>query len=504
MVGETGKHLFRLRMFSVFLQSISDMATFQILEENEVENVPPKRYKFPKHWNASNVFTKDRLQCLFAILTIASLIITWSVFGSKYNEQSELLINVTTMLSDRIDHIDFYQIPRLDQKIENGAKNTFHSKVASARSCKEYQDHGYKKDGYYLVDPDGRYQGFNSLEVYCENMERRDGQGTLRTIIKPKNVTKRFFTNTSEPQFLRPVYEVSTKQLNTLVKNSGNCYQKIDFRCHKMPLHLPNNQGGVAAWVDYDHTEWTFFDGSDWDKSKCEIENFRYGVKCNCDEYDDHADRGIITAQWLLPIQSFVYDATKKNYNFSKDGTLQVNIGPLVCEEEFNLDVQGPLAKLAQPEIEKIFWNPWDRFELKFSIIKYKSRINSTAQDPRCKKILEILDTSDAKQSNKAFLELTFCHQNVTLTQNINGKMTSITLKSTLLMAQQRYQITADGNKVKMTDFAKTTIEKFFANYTTENSASPKKSKITVWPSFRDKTMLEISDLRLEDIKRWW
>ena len=266
-------------------------------------------------------------------MTIASFIITWSVFGSKYNEQSELLINFTTMLSDRIDHIETYQIPRLDQKIENGAKNDFHSKVASARSCKELQDHGYRKDGYYFVDPDGRYQGFNSLEVYCENMD--DQSKTIRMIIKPQNKTQKFFTNASEPQLFRPGYQVSMKQLNTLVKNSGNCYQKIDFQCHKIPLHLPND-------------------------SKCDIiPIWTQTIKCNCDENNDEdEDHGTITAQWLLPIQSFVYHGTK-NFNFSKDGAMQVNIGPLICEEEFKLDVQGPLAKLAQPEIEKIFWNPF-------------------------------------------------------------------------------------------------------------------------------------------------
>ena len=476
------------------------MATFQILEENE--NVP-KRYK---NWN-----TKTILQCLFAILTIASFIITWSVFGSKYNEQSELLINFTTMLSDRIDHIETYQIPRLDQKIENGAKNDFHSKVASARSCKELQDHGYRKDGYYFVDPDGRYQGFNSLEVYCENMD--DQSKTIRMIIKPQNTTQKFFTNASEPQLFRPGYQASMKQLNTLVKNSGNCYQKIDFQCHKMPLHLPNNQR-VAAWVDYDHTEWTFFHGSDWNDSKCDIiPIWTRKIKCNCDENNDEdEDHGTITAQWLLPIQSFVYDATK-NFNFSKDGAMQVNIGPLICEEEFKLDVQGPLAKLAQPEIEKIFWNPWDRFELKFYIYNL---INATVQDQRCKKILEILDISDANQ-NKTFLELTLCRRNLTLTQNINGKMTPITVDFTN-HGSGRSLVTADRKQVKVTsptlnypelsihrmDVIETYFEKSFANYTLENSASPKKSKITVWPSFRDETFLEITDFKLENVKKWW
>ena len=473
------------------------MATFQILEETEAENVPI-RSKFAKSCtNFLRELNQHPFRILFGILCFVGVI---AFMVTQANKLSEIREN-QAKLSDRIDHIDYYQIPRLDQKIDNGTKSNFHSKVASARSCKEYQDHGYKKDGYYLVDPDGRYQGHNSLEVYCENMDK--DYHNIRTIIKPKNATKTFLGNATKAELFKLTYEASMAQLNTLVRNSGNCYQKMAFHCYRMPLHLNNT--GIGYWVDYDNTDWTYFEGSDWQDQKCERGKFNRWQNrlCNCDQYDSEADdHGTITAQSLLPIQGFGYDATKIHH---KNGSLEVKIEPLICEEEFELTL-GSLSDLAQLQIEKVFWNQWRNLDLNALVFIDLSLINAT--DKRCKKVLEILDIGNVKE-NSTFFEFSVCHVNLTFTRNINGtiRQFSVPLDSPINNHnggdRYSFKVRAKNNHVEVVQNGYEARGGSVSKYWENIPAFPKKSQITIWKQTPD-SFLNFASFHLENYKRWW
>ena len=65
------------------------------------------------------------------------------------------------------------------------------SKIRVLRSCAEYSKYGLKRDGKYMVDPDGEFIGAEPLQVYCHFSA---GQ--------PTKVLSFFFT--FNPLFSRP------------------------------------------------------------------------------------------------------------------------------------------------------------------------------------------------------------------------------------------------------------------------------------------------------------
>ena len=63
---------------------------------------------------------------------------------------------------------------------------------------------------------------------------------------------------------------------------------------------------------------------------------------CNCDlrSQRNEADKGVITAQWLLPIQEFGYRFLGHSlitFGRFKNGTANVTIGDLICQGKLNL-----------------------------------------------------------------------------------------------------------------------------------------------------------------------
>ena len=207
--------------------------------------------------------------------------------------------------------IESERISALEDKTK---KTDFHAKAAAARSCQELYDHGFTKSGYYLVDPDGRYSGQSSFEVYCQFIPSShwNGHVYVETVIQPK--TSKFVMSSTDEDFKEKIqYNATNKQIASLITNSV-CYQGITFKCLVMPLHFEEINHGY--WKDRSGTERYFFDGYDFKGRNCKCSNSPYDLchsnanaLCNCDTKYGSEDKGIITSDWILPI-------TEVGYNF--------------------------------------------------------------------------------------------------------------------------------------------------------------------------------------------
>ena len=227
-------------------------------------------------------------------------------------------------------------------------KTAFHIKAASAKSCRELLDHGFTKNGYYLVDPDGRYTGQSSFEVFCqfcrwETYICKEGEHTVTTKIIPKTRSFEISTQLSKDFSIKIDYNATTEEIQTLIDNSGTCYQEITFECLVMPLHFEDINHGY--WKDRSGTERYFFDGIDYKGRKCQCSNSDNDddmcqssrtALCNCDlrsKYESE-DKGTIHAQWILPITGFGYNFKGHSLNtfHALNGSATVTIGDLICK----------------------------------------------------------------------------------------------------------------------------------------------------------------------------
>ena len=242
----------------------------------------------------------------------------------------------TEKMALKIKALETERITKLEDTIR---KNAFHSRAAAAQSCQELYDHGFRQDGYYWIDPDGRYQGNIAFEVYCKNLQR--SRVATQTIV-PTNTDGQFeIFAKSQDDFKFPLkYKPSMNQLKELTRNSGFCYQAIKVECHMLPLHFQENNHGY--WLDNNGTPRYFFDGAEPEGRQCECSansgycQGNHGVLCNCDLRSkfESSDKGFITAQWLLPIQEFGYKFLGHSLNTfdTTNGTAKVTIGDLICK----------------------------------------------------------------------------------------------------------------------------------------------------------------------------
>ena len=226
-------------------------------------------------------------------------------------------------------------------------KSDFHYKAASAQSCLELYEHGFTKNGYYLVDPDGRYTGQAAFEVFCEVAKKYDGNpyeyafDYTMTKIKPITRTFNISSQLSEDFSVEIEYNATSEQIQTLIDNSATCFQEITFDCLVMPLHFEDINHGY--WKDRSGTSRFFFDGIDYKGRKCQCSNSDNGMcqssrtaLCNCDlrsKYESE-DKGTIRAQWILPITGFGYNFHGHSLNTFHDlnGSATVTIGDLTCK----------------------------------------------------------------------------------------------------------------------------------------------------------------------------
>ena len=195
-----------------------------------------------------------------------------------------------------------------DLKLKYQDQIDFLMRAASAQDCQELRMHGYHQNGRYLIDPDGRYFGVQSFEVYC-NFEKN------LTQISPKK--GEFIMNEGIE------YEADISWIAKLIEGSGSCYQQFSIDC----VHGQNE----VFWEDRYG-------------SKHQIEAFQCGEKIK------------ISDDWYLPIQSL------RSLDHIEE---KIILEDLTCTEVLDIDIEGDLNGL---EFNKSV-NHWgDSYNFEFDI----------------------------------------------------------------------------------------------------------------------------------------
>ena len=290
---------------------------------------------------------------------------------------------------------------------EQQNQHSFHSKAGSAIDCREMRNHGMNQSGYFLVDPDGRYNGMSSFEVYCDFVKNQ-------TIVSPNSNPIRIEDTNYLTNFEYPVsYEAPIDKIRQLIISSRLCSQKISIECQNMPLQSK----GVdrAWWLDYQGKKVYFFDGNNPKVRKCSRSY------CICNHPNTKFQEiGRITADWLLPVTGFGYIPDHGD-NHESIKELKVNVGDVVCEESMNLDIEGQLEDaIGKQEVKKILNEQTDKLDIQFDIEIFKIVDDESTGWNSCKKILLI----EANEDSFEVPGVRYClnSRNLTVSFNSDGE----------------------------------------------------------------------------------
>ena len=115
----------------------------------------------------------------------------------------------------------------------------FHRRAAAAQSCRELYDHGFKSSGKYLIDPDSRYSGTSSFEVYCD-FEKNN------TVVEGTEKTFQFANNESSLDIVEYLnLDGNYNKAQSLIGSSGSCYQTLKTSCTNGQFLSP----GQIWWI---------------------------------------------------------------------------------------------------------------------------------------------------------------------------------------------------------------------------------------------------------------
>ena len=203
-----------------------------------------------------------------------------------------------------------------------------------ARTCKQLQDLGVTKSGYYFIDPDGSGVGIPPVEVFCDMKS-----GTTR-IDHDLEGEQQVSPCRERGCFVRAVnYAIPMKQLEAIILMSSHCEQYIRYDCKMAPLNSDNESN--AWWMDRHETLHFYWSGEGDVESYLGYEGVCYcyhqeiclreDVKCNCDAGEEvwTYDDGQLTDRHQLPV-------TKLNFgNTDNEGQdARFLLGPLFCSGE--------------------------------------------------------------------------------------------------------------------------------------------------------------------------
>merc|ERR1712136_104652 len=201
-------------------------------------------------------------------------------------------------------------------------------KIASLRSCFEYQQYGIDKSDIYKIDPDGPLQGEAPFEVFCDFQNGttklgHDHEGPIEIDHCEGDMCFKLDINYSAPM----------SQIEALISLSQTCVQEMRYNCFLAPL-AGNNGEPVGAWVSRYGIEKYYFTGSNEDIHTCDCGldgscvDSAHGYTCNCDADQPVSlvDTGTIDNSTALPITGFHYGNLQFESQFAS-----IEVGKLVC-----------------------------------------------------------------------------------------------------------------------------------------------------------------------------
>ena len=103
--------------------------------------------------------------------------------------------------------------------------------VTVVESCSELSNHGIQESRNYDVDFDGKNNGEDPINVFCQLPEG------LTRIGEPVEAT---LENCNQPGCFEfdIDYNVSMTQIATMIQKSSTCSQSIEFNCFSAPLKV--------------------------------------------------------------------------------------------------------------------------------------------------------------------------------------------------------------------------------------------------------------------------
>merc|ERR1719362_1490928 len=229
-----------------------------------------------------------------------------SLMKEKFDiEMSSVQANVQ-VLTGKVDKLEKSNSEQADEITNLKSQVQFLQEITKivtvVESCSELSNHGIQESRNYDVDFDGKNNGEDPINVFCQLPEglTRIGENVEATL-----------QNCNQPGcFEFPIdYNVSMTQIAALLQKSSTCSQSIEFNCFSAPLKF--NGQNLLTWVDKNGIE-----------HKVTLDSN------NCDNKRPvwQTDSGSINEKELLPITAMKYGPLLYAEEMGK-----VKVGPLEC-----------------------------------------------------------------------------------------------------------------------------------------------------------------------------
>ena len=343
-----------------------------------------------------------KFKIVFGALVAFNLFLIYGNMASLQNQINSFRTQLEIQRNDSLrnsaelkEHIldQEKEIQAFDEFLEakNGENSDFHQKTTLVKqSCAEWSKNGVTENGFYLIDPDGQ-KGVDAFEVYCEFSEI--DHRYVRSIVKNLNYGK------------LPKYQPSLDQIETLIKYSTYCRQRVVVQGVPVPDDETYFSPTPIFWKD------------------------RLGNMHNLtseqlqDQEIDTDPEGFITSrigkEYLKPITEVGF------HNKTYKGN--ITIDDISCEGRemgFNLIGDG-ISQMDKPII-KVLHGTYTHFDVNFRI---EMKLDEY-QDEECFKIFEIgiwsfnrnllqnmhlLHQKSPTIMNLCVVNLSFCHGNQSL-----------------------------------------------------------------------------------------
>ena len=172
--------------------------------------------------------------------------------------------------------------------------------------------HPSTPNGLYRIYPE-RPNPSLAVQVYCD-MTSKSGVGV--TVIGHDSESRTLVKGYNPPgSYKRKInYDISMKQIVTIMKRSKNCEQYIKYECYASILLYNGHPYGW--WVSRQGSKMNYWGGAAVNSGKCAcgmINSCAGGNTCNCDLNDLvwREDSGYLTDKNTLPVTELRFGDTK-------------------------------------------------------------------------------------------------------------------------------------------------------------------------------------------------
>ncbi|RDD36937.1 Fibrillin-2, partial [Trichoplax sp. H2] len=211
------------------------------------------------------------------------------------------------------------------------------------KTCQDVFDQGYKRNGTYLIDPDGPEGSNKPFLVQCEMHTNPDYALTILSHDSEQQIE----VNKTQYVHTMKYRGADFQQALKLVKVSAACGQELAYDCRDAPMYTTTGKPQMNVWwLDKDSKKVKYWGNARKDyHCECGISGTCSGGKkfnCNCNAGDNvlRRDEGIVKDGNRLPIKAVVVNG-KTNKNQYK----AIKAGRLICSDLYPTCERIPNSK---------------------------------------------------------------------------------------------------------------------------------------------------------------